>query len=68
MWWIEGLFLWHGCGCVRVAQIAEHTQLGIGRMRVVEEKVWGGEVEGLGGSSVEEICGGMESFSPIPRR
>jgi hypothetical protein len=50
---------------IRIAGATEHAKVLIGGGNSMEDEVWTGHADHLGGEAVHQICGGVEPFYPI---
>jgi hypothetical protein len=53
---------------IRIAGTTEHTQVLIGGGDSMEDEVWAGCVDRLGGEAVQQIYGGVEPFYLVARQ
>jgi hypothetical protein len=53
---------------IRIADTTEHVQVLIGGGDSMEDEVWTGCADCLGGEAVQQICGGVEPFYPVASR
>ena len=60
--------MWSGGGEVRVAHAAEDPKMTVGGLGAVKGEEGSATINGFGGVTIKEVCGGVKGVSPISWR